>query len=391
MIGLSFLGTGDYQSTHYKWNNQIVETPYFPYAFNQLFGLDIHYIMMTEQAEEKHGPALKALMEYQKISIPSGKTSDEIWDMFDAVVAHIPDKKSLFIDVTHGFRTQPMLALAAAVFLRGYKDITIGGIYYGAFEAKNEHNESPVFDLSSFLDLIDWTFAYRRYREKGDAHELEDILKKLHGKTYKSNADYKAQALSKMGNSLAGLMDSLSVIRPQEVIKYSEKFEHNYEQTIKDLEQMKETRPMALFMERLEQKFSIFFEAYDKDLMSDEGLDAQFLMLKHYLETSQYQQALTFTAELQISFACHKRGKNIFKREDRHTTAKRLNAINHDNKPADIEPWEQPIAELYQHTSEDRNDINHAGMRKNPKPAKSIIKNARKWVDETKKFIDKKR
>jgi len=132
---------------------------------------------MTEQADEKHGDALREILDFVTVTVPVGKTEDEIWDMFDAIVDHIPENEHLVLDVTHGFRTQPLLALATAIFLRNFKNITLEGIYYGAYEAKNEQKKSPVFNLTPFHELIDWTFAFRRYREKGDDHrEDEPVL-----------------------------------------------------------------------------------------------------------------------------------------------------------------------------------------------------------------------
>jgi hypothetical protein len=50
------------------------------------------------------------------------------------------------------------LALLAAAFLRSAKGIRLRALLYGAYDAR-ENDVAPVFDLTPFLDLLEWMFA----------------------------------------------------------------------------------------------------------------------------------------------------------------------------------------------------------------------------------------
>ncbi|MBK6670629.1 MAG: hypothetical protein IPG46_13530 [Actinobacteria bacterium] len=79
--------------------------------------------------------------------------------------------------MTHGFRTQPMLMLAAAVYLRSTKNVTITEVLYGAYDARNEEtNTAPVFSLRPFLDLIDWSTAFEQWDRFGSLGAFVDVV-----------------------------------------------------------------------------------------------------------------------------------------------------------------------------------------------------------------------
>lgn len=168
---ISFLGAGDYQRCRYQYNGQIYETPYFHEAAQHFFGPDRVLILCTPEAAQKHSAALSDSLE--AISIPSGKTEEELWELFTVLTEHVPEGATLIVDVTHSFRTQPMLALAAAYFLRTARSVQIEHIVYGAFEARDAATgEVPVFDLMPFVQLIDWSVAVHQFVHYGQSKDL---------------------------------------------------------------------------------------------------------------------------------------------------------------------------------------------------------------------------
>ena len=58
-------------------------------------------------------------------------------------------------------------------------------VYYGAFEVLGygslvaklpiEERNAPIFDLTPFIDLFDWTLAIDRYLATGDASLVENL------------------------------------------------------------------------------------------------------------------------------------------------------------------------------------------------------------------------
>jgi CRISPR-associated DxTHG motif protein len=390
-IGLSFLGTGNYQKTTYQFKDHSIRTKLFPKALYELFELDELRVIMTKEARKKYEEELTKEIDFQRMDIPSGKDEEEIWKIFECMVNAVPEDAHLIADITHGFRSQPLLMLSALIFLRLYKNVEIDGIYYGAFDAKDDQNISPVFDLTPFLEIIDWTFAIRRFNEKGDAGELSEIMKKVHTQTYTENVEYHAKGLKDLGIYLNDLMKALSAIRPEEVMKKAHSISDKIAFAQQDLAQMVQTKPLALMMNRINDRTEYFLTEKDKDLFSDSGFEVQVAMLKHYLQMNQHQQALTLSVEMLISWACIKHQKDPIDKEDRDTISKRIYAISRKGKTSNnIHKWEKRMNEILNDASSYRNDINHAGMRKDPKSASNIIEKTEEIVDDTIRFIEQR-
>ena len=62
----------------------------------------------------------------------------------------------IILDVTHGFRSLPMLIFVVAAYLRQMKYVVLERVVYGAYEAKDENYNAPVFDLTLMVELMDW-------------------------------------------------------------------------------------------------------------------------------------------------------------------------------------------------------------------------------------------
>lgn len=80
----------------------------------------------------------------------------------------------LSIDVTHGFRHLPMVAVMAALYLKGISDVTLSGLWYGLF--RKAPAPSPVVDMAGLLTIADWLAALRRHDWIGDYVGVADLL-----------------------------------------------------------------------------------------------------------------------------------------------------------------------------------------------------------------------
>jgi hypothetical protein len=184
-------------------------------------------------------------------------------------------------------------------------------------------------------------------------------------------------------------MKSLSVIRPDEVISTTKNITKLLPYVQEDLKQMVQTKPLALMMNRINDRTGYFLTEEDKNLFSNSGFEVQIAMLKHYLQMNQYQQALTLSVEMLISWACIKHQKDPINKEDRKIISRRINAISQEVKmPDNVQEWEKRINKILRNASSYRNDINHAGMRKNPIPTSAIIENTEEIVEQTIEFIE---
>lgn len=202
-------------------------------------------IFTTDEAFQKnwqdhgHGdgnPGLKSRLEalilsprLEQVAIPEGRNIEEIWQIFQIIYDKLQEGDRVICDITHAFRSLPMLVLSVLNYARTMKQVTTEGIYYGAFEVlgmpsqvKNmplEQRRAPIFDLTPFAALLDWTTAIDRFLAAGDAtlalelanKEVRPLLKDSRGQ------DQAAKSIERIAKGLQRLTDALSTCRGPEL------------------------------------------------------------------------------------------------------------------------------------------------------------------------------
>ncbi|GIX30357.1 MAG: CRISPR-associated protein [Porticoccaceae bacterium] len=116
------------------------------------------------------------------------------------------------LDITHGFRHLPLLALLAALHLRRVRGAQVSHIWYGAFDP--DTRQAPVYDLAGLLGIADWLEAlsvYGRTRDYGVFHKLlgEEIGALLRQAAFFEMVNRLGQARSKLREVL-GLLSERS-------------------------------------------------------------------------------------------------------------------------------------------------------------------------------------
>jgi CRISPR-associated DxTHG motif protein len=381
MILISVIGTGTYQETTYQFNGKQSETsPYIIKAINDLFKPDKIFVIMTEQAETAHKSNLEQVCKFETIPIKVGKNEQELWDMFHVVADIVPENQNVIIDVTHGFRSQPMLLLAIAVYLQVTKNVKIDYILYGAFDAKDENGVSPIFDLKPFLDLISWSFATDNFIKKGDATLLSELIINIHNQAYKNKNDYLPKGLKSVGQKLSDMTKAFSVVRPQEILNIAKELPKKITQSYSDTDNLSKAKPFKSLLDKITEKFAKF--SIDETVFSESGINAQAEIIQYYLDTKQYQQAVTLSRELVVSKVCSIYNFDML--TQREQAENLLNStIRNDNPFLQMTEQGKKFADIWQVLGNIRNDINHAGMRENPIPASSIIQQIEKLCSQT--------
>ena len=182
VILLTFLGTGNYQSCRYQTGDLISpEETFFSVALAGIVKPQKCICLQTSASSHKHGPQLAADfdrigIQLSTMPIPEGKVEAELWTIFEALTDYIPHGATLHFDITHGFRSLPILGFIALNYLRSTRNVTIGGLHYGAWEARDQNNLAPAFNLTPFLTLLDWTTAAEQFRDTGSALKLATLL-----------------------------------------------------------------------------------------------------------------------------------------------------------------------------------------------------------------------
>lgn len=385
MKAISFLGTSDYKNTAYKFlDGKIINTLYFPYAVNVFYKPSEHYIFMTKEAKNKHNDILSALFKFNEVEIPLGKNEDHFWEIFDDILECVKDGDEVLLDFTYGFRSQPVLAIAALIYLKALRNIKIYKIIYGAFEAK-ENDVVPVFDLTSFIELIDWSYATHDFINYGKAKGISNLMSELQKNSHISKNTQKAKALKTSGNSLKELTKSLSIVNIKDTLKYSKKFSDDIEDLLKDINTINSTRPIALLLNEIVKRIEPI-SISDKEMFNKKGIEAQLSIVQWYIDTEQYQQSITLMNELFISLQCLLKSLDPIKPESRSNISENFGKRIQNLKIKNIDIDFKDETVLWNRLSEIRNEINHAGMKSSNTNTSSQISNIQEEFEKLKEY-----
>ena len=115
------------------------------------------------------------------VSIPDGSNPAEIGRILEAVAKKIPEGADLTLDVTQGLRHFPFIFYALVLYLKSLREVTIRGAYYGMVEGFDPKDPTPrpIIDLQPLLDLPEWFYAVRMFREQGTTLPIADLIQPL--------------------------------------------------------------------------------------------------------------------------------------------------------------------------------------------------------------------
>lgn len=178
LIALTFLGTGNYEETTYikhDDHNEQFKTDLFPIAVAKLYKPGRIIAFTTKKVRDEKTDDLEKIKEkvgpkFTTQDIPDGNSLDDLWTIFNKCIdvfaneesdENIEDRKiEIILDITHAFRSIPLLIFIVAAYLRQINHIELKHIIYGAFEARDSKtNETPIFDLTPFVAVLDWMNA----------------------------------------------------------------------------------------------------------------------------------------------------------------------------------------------------------------------------------------
>ncbi len=397
LIGLTFIGTSNYTQVKYQFKDKVVETNLFPKAFEQFFNLDELLIVATKAAEEKHIKDCDCQTPTKIISIPDGRNEGELWEIFERIYTKIPENADLIIDVTHSFRSLPIVTLSIIQYLKTLKNVKIERIVYGAFEAKDENYVAPVFDLTPFIDIIDWSYSIYDFVNHGNSELLRDKINTLHKSTYIDNAKEKSKKLSGLGESLNKLSNSLDIVRVKETFSLTQNLLKKVDSVKDDIIRIPQSKPIEPLLTLFKNKFSDLC-INESESFTPKGFNAQIKMLELYLENHQFMQAITLAREVLVSKLAILFNKNPI--NQREEIEKLLNQprITNEIHPDDVGNVITELSEnqkrilnnftnTWQKVRELRNDINHASMRKSYVTTEKALKNIEKLIHDTIKLL----
>lgn len=397
---LTFLGTTPYEEVYYTYKNNISR---FPARFVQISLLELFHaelkdgqiiLFLTEEAENKNwlnrnqnknANFLKGLrdsleefqsnfninLEVRRVRIPEGKSEDELWTIFEKMNEVIDENDRIILDITHSFRSLPLLTVIVLNYAKFLKNVRIEKVLYGAMEAlgsppevKNmplEKRKVPIFDLTPFTILFDWTIAIERFLETGNAEMIKNIgmneLKSLLADT----KGEKGGGMRRLIESLDRFSRNVSTCRAPELQGNMRDIKKGIPQAEKDLELLKPFKPL---FGKIQEEFSM--NAADDVIL---GLEISEWCLKKNL----IQQGFTVLRETIVNYVIIK----FLERNDLKNRAAREKA---ENMLRGDEILPEKIRNLWYELIDYRNDINHAGWNNNMHKADKFKNKLRDFI-----------
>lgn len=211
--------------------------------------------------------------------IPYARDTAEQVQILHHLAAVVSRGERLCLDLTHGFRHLPMLALVAARYLERVAGVEIEELYYGAWDMRNGAGETPVLRLRGLLTMLDWVDALATYDKDGDYGVFASLLA----------ADGMA------AGSAEGLAQAAYFERTSNPVSAQKVLDEVFSAVDEHPGQLG-----ALFRETLKERISWFRGAQREDW--ERSLAAA------YLERRDYLRAATFLYEAFITRACKQQG-----------------------------------------------------------------------------------
>lgn len=399
---LTTLGTGDYTETTYFFGEQRADkTCYVAKALCQLFEIDRIILLLTEEARAKHWGRLQESLppQVEKVAkaIPEGKTEAETWEIFDVLVDGIEPNSRLLFDITHAFRSIPLLVLLGAALLRKAKNVEIQGLYYGLYRPGQA--ETPIIDLTPAIRLLDWLTASDKFISTGSAVELGQLLDTVQRDFYRQQrpgkGDPRPTRLQSFGQAIRDISRSLELVRPVSLQEDLRKLQrHSTEELAKEAGQF--AKPLGLLLQSIQDSYSQLALPAEKAADPQAQVQKHFQLLRWYVEKRLTTQAILLAREWVVSALCLCEGiQNYLEREARQGIEHQLGSlipreeqllgdlpatgslIQHQEQLQSLPPIAahvpdvQQLAKLWSRLSEYRNDVAHVQMK--PKSLRSEV------------------
>lgn len=377
------------------------------------------------------------------ISIPTGSNEEDIWILLKMIFDEIEEDDEIVFDITHGFRSLPMIAIVILNYAKYVKNIKISGIYYGAFEARKNifdkdnnflYMDAPAYDMSSFNLMIEWIIGMEKYLSSGESNKLKELVIETKSRVSGENVtNSEIQQIESWIQSLnnfskaVGLSDSFDItflgnkireeVRQAKVIaskmipaldmameKIEDRFDNYRESDI--VHNVHETTIWCCENNMIQQAYTLFREniityVYEK---------LQLENSKHYLNIEKYNTSKKLAKDiireyvstalnrcaLQLNF--HNKRQKVKKRDMKllkldEEFVKRTFKYNQQQYDIYTELWtskiDNEIIYIFSELRKRRNYINHAGYCKVTKKEKdNFIKDLRGYVSEFSKIIN---
>lgn len=330
---------------------------------------------------------------YKPVHIESGKNTEKMWSIFEAIFYQLNDGDRLYLDITNSFRYLPMLLVVLVNYAKLLKNVKVEAIYYGNYEALDKStNIAPIMDLLPLSSLQDWTSAASDYLQYGQVEKLHALSNQSLTPILRNPATRTkdTESLRKFVNTLKESVEERITCRGLKIVEG------------KNIKFLKETANKIQNV-TLPQLGPVFEKIKDSltDFDVKENVQNSLVAAKWCFENKLYQQATTLLEEGYVTLLCnHFDGLDYKNQDDRDIISSCIyiatnDAIEDDWKVkqeedkatihrilSDKHVWgNKDFLKLLVNVRNIRNDYNHAGFKKGALSAGTVIDKVRKFMD----------
>lgn len=394
---VTFLGRGRfdqkqgryvYDPTEYELlGKRATKTPFVCRALAELVRpLDI-CVLATQEAEGDHGAALKEALRAGNcpaprfVRIPVGRAPAELWQQFEIIKTELRGSSGpVMLDITHGFRSQPFFAAAVATFVRAVDERPPDlRVCYAAYDAKDpDTGVAPIWELSEFVALLDWSRTLAMFLQTGRAEEAgkatERLGRDLRKDWFQGGKQGNEPNLKELGEALIRFGADLETLRTGDLLVGRGATTSSVVRLLKAVQGAREhvaqhAPPLHDVLDRVAAMVEPIAGAR-RNLSGSEGRRAITALAELYLRLGRYLEASATVREGWINLYAPKTalvpGASTFDKNERDQAEKRAN--QHD--PA------------FREVTDRRNDLLHAQYRPSAQKAADIAETVRGLVEK---------
>jgi CRISPR-associated DxTHG motif protein len=193
-VYLSFLGLGtfkkesnkhEYTQAVYRLNEKNSRlTEFVQLAEIEILGaekFDLFIIVATEKSRDTHFAKLESearaigAQNVSLITIGEDMSAEGQWQWFEKILRHIEFGDEITVDLTHGYRSIPIVFSTAINFLQKARKINLQAVFYGVFEQARSLGYAPIIDMKDFYIINEWAEAVSRLVEDADARKMANV------------------------------------------------------------------------------------------------------------------------------------------------------------------------------------------------------------------------
>ena len=335
---VSFLGTSDYQPTTYALpDGDSWQSPYVQEALMRYYEPSSLVVLVTPEARAKHATALTQQLAatgvkplFKAIETPVSESAQ--WALFDVLSEALQGTDRAMLDITHGFRSAPLVGVAAALYLEKLANVTVDPIVYG--HRAYDSDTGQVVELGSFLSLIKLTYGAHIFETSGDARPLQRELQQ--------DTD---SEMATIVHQLGHMSEALHLLQGPALSEAATNLNHG-------LHRPPPTDPKHRARHAILAHTNEAFAGF----RNQDDLQVQLQQVRYYTERRAWPSALIAVVELIISAVCKATGRAPRRKSDRKEARQQL---NRQHGKAEKLPFDARLHAHYSKLNGYRNRIAH--------------------------------